>query len=124
MDLDVKLYLLNANGEKFMGIGVLWLLENIGVEQSLRKACRKMNLSYSKAYNMLKALEDEVGRAFVERKKGGAQREGLVLTPFAREYMALYKDFQGKAKEAALREFENYKIKLTELSGEDSYDRT
>lgn len=124
MDLDVKLYLLNANGEKFMGIGVLWLLENIGVEQSLRKACRKMNLSYSKAYNMLKALEDEVGRAFVERKKGGAQREGLVLTPFAREYMALYKDFQGKAKEVALREFENYKIKLTELSGEDSYDRT
>ncbi len=124
MDLDVKLYLLNANGEKFMGIGVLWLLENIGVEQSLRKACRKMNLSYSKAYNMLKTLENEVGRAFVERKKGGASREGLVLTPFAREYMALYKDFQKKAKEATLREFENYKIKLTELSGEDSYDRT
>lgn len=124
MELDTKLYLLNDDGEKFMGIGVLWLLENIGTEQSLRKASGKMNLSYSKAYNMLKTLERNVGRAFVERKKGGAQREGVVLTPFAREYMALYKDFQEKAKKAVLLEFEDYKSKLNELTGEENDDRT
>lgn len=124
MELDTKLYLLNDDGEKFMGIGVLWLLENIGTEQSLRKASGKMNLSYSKAYNMLKTLERNVGKAFVERKKGGAQREGVVLTPFAREYMALYKDFQEKAKKAVLLEFEDYKSKLNELTGEENDDRT
>lgn len=77
MELDTKLYLVDDEGNKFMGIGVLWLLENIGSEQSLRKASIKMNLSYSKAFNMLKTLEKEVGHPFVERKRGGANREGL-----------------------------------------------
>lgn len=124
MELDTKLYLIGEDGGKFMGIGVLWLLENIGKEQSLRKASQKMNLSYSKAYNMLSNLEKEVGRTFVERKRGGARREGLVLTPFAYSYMALYKDFQEKAKKAASGEFETYKEKLALLLGEVSDDRT
>ncbi len=124
MELDTKLYLVDDDGEKFMGIGVLWLLENIGKEQSLRKASRKMNLSYSKAYNMLSTLEREVGRSFVERKRGGAAREGLVLTPFAYSYMALYRDFQEKAKKKAYGEFEIYKNKLELLLGEVSDDRT
>lgn len=106
-----------------MGIGVLWLLENIGKEQSLRKASMKMNLSYSKAYNMLKVLEKEVGRPFVERKKGGASREGVVLTPFAYSYMDLYRDFQNRAKAQARAEFEEYKEKLAALM-EDNDDRT
>ena len=115
MELDCKLYLLDSSGEKFMGIGVLWLLENIGEEQSLRAASRKMNLSYSKAFNMLKKLEEEVGRAFVERKKGGAAREGVELTQFARSYMKLYREFQDRAKKAAEAEFIKYKDNLAEL---------
>ena len=124
MELDTKLYLLDKDGEKFMGIGVLWLLENIGEEQSLRAASMKMNLSYSKAYNMLKKLEKEVGHPFVERKRGGAQREGVVLTPFARRYMDLYRNFQEKAKEAALVEYNNYKEELALLLKEAENDET
>ncbi len=124
MELDTKLYLIDDEGRKFMGIGVLWLLENIGSEQSLRKASMKMNLSYSKAFNMLRTLEEEVGHPFVERKKGGASREGVVLTPFARMYMALYKDFQDRAKKAALAEFEKYREEVTKLTKEVCDDRT
>ncbi len=124
MELDTKLYLVDDEGNKFMGIGVLWLLENIGSEQSLRKASIKMNLSYSKAFNMLKTLEKEVGHPFVERKRGGANREGVVLTDFARKYMALYNDFQGRAKKAALSEYEKYKVKVEELTKEVCDDRT
>ena len=74
MELDTKLYLVDENGEKFMGIGVLWLLEEVGKGQSLRSASKSMNLSYSKAYNMIVKLEKTVGRAFVERKRGGINR--------------------------------------------------
>lgn len=123
MELDTKLYLVDDEGNKFMGLGVLWLLENIGSEQSLRKASMKMNLSYSKAYNMLKALEKEVGRPFVERRRGGVNREGVVLTPFARSYMALYREFQDKVKAKEREVFGEYKEKLTSLM-EDKDDRT
>lgn len=123
MELDTKLYLVDDAGKKFMGLGVLWLLENIGSEQSLRKASMKMNLSYSKAYNMLKTLEKEVGRPFVERRRGGVNREGVVLTPFARSYMALYREFQDKIKVKEREVFGEYKEKLTSLM-EDKDDRT
>lgn len=106
-----------------MGIGVLWLLENIASEQSLRAASMKMNLSYSKAYNMLKKLEKEVGRPFVSRKRGGAAREGVELTPFARRYMDLYRNFQEKAKKAALVEYNRYKEELTSLLEEEENDK-
>ncbi len=124
MELDTKLYLVDDEGNKFMGIGVLWLLENIGSEQSLRKASIKMNLSYSKAFNMLRTLEKEVGHPFVERKRGGASREGIVLTDFARKYMALYKNFQDRVKNAALAEYEKYKVEVEQLTREVSDDRT
>ena len=58
-------------------------MEEIDKSKSLRSASINMGLSYSKAYGMLKRLEEEVGKPFVERKRGGATREGLELTPFA-----------------------------------------
>ncbi len=119
MELDTKLYITGSDGKKYMGIGVLWLLEEIDKSKSLRSASMNMGLSYSKAYGMLKKLEEEVGRPFVERKRGGATREGLELTPFARSYMELYKGFQTSAKAAAEKEFVTFKEKVETLIKED-----
>lgn len=98
MELSTKIYLLDDKGEKFMGIGVLWLLEAIEKYSSLRQAAKSMNLSYSKAYGMLSHLETTLNRPIVERRKGGQSREGVQLTSFAKSFMALYKDFQDRAK--------------------------
>ena len=119
MELDTKLYITGSDGKKYMGIGVLWLLEEIDKSKSLRSASINMGLSYSKAYGMLKRLEDEVGRPFVERKRGGATREGLELTPFARSYMDLYRESQTSAKEAAEKEFVSFREKVETLIEED-----
>ena len=122
MELDTKLYITGSDGKKYMGIGVLWLLEEIDKSKSLRSASINMGLSYSKAYGMLKRLEEEVGRPFVERKRGGASREGLELTPFARNYMELYREFQTSVKEAAEKEFVKFREKVETLIEEDRND--
>lgn len=101
MELNTKLYLVDDNNDKFMGIGVLWLLETIDESVSLREAAKKMNLSYSKAYGMLTRLEKELGRPIVERRKGGQMREGVQLTAFACDFIALYRKFQDKVKAEA-----------------------
>ena len=49
MNLKVKLYLENGN-DKFMGIGVLWLLQKVRECRSLREAAQEMGISYSKAF--------------------------------------------------------------------------
>lgn len=115
MELSTKLYLLDDNNEKFMGIGVLWLLEAIEESSSLRQAASKMKLSYSKAYGMLSHLEMILGRPIVERKKGGQSREGVQLTPFAKSFMSLYKDFQDKAKQATRACYNDFLKDFTNL---------
>ena len=89
MELDTKLYVIGSDGKKFMGIGVLWLLEEIDKSKSLRAASINMGLSYSKAYQMLKRLEESVGKPFLERKRGGANREGAEPTEKERSLLPL-----------------------------------
>ena len=101
MELREKLYLVSDDGEKFMGAGVLWLLENIGKTGSLLAASEMMGMSYTKARGMVENLEKELGCTVIDRKKGGAMRKGATLTPFAEKYISLYREFQDKAKAAA-----------------------
>ena len=44
MEIMAKLYLVTSEGQKFMGIGVLWLLEQLRVENSLRSAALKLGI--------------------------------------------------------------------------------
>lgn len=112
MELKLKIYLVNRNDEKFMGIGVLWLLQQIGREGSIRSAAAGLGISYSKAYAMLKTLEEEVGRTVLERRKGGDSRDGAVLTPFGQQLIALYEDFQDDVKDCAQQRFSQFKEDL------------
>ena len=99
MEVKTKLYLVNSDGDKFMGIGVLWLLKKIGSFGSLRAAAASLGISYSKAYAMVKNLEQQLGLAVVDRKRGGAEHEGSSLTDFGERFLILYDTFQAKAKE-------------------------
>ena len=109
MALTVKLYITDDEGEKYMGYGVLWLLEEIEKSGSLRQAAMNIGLSYSKAYGMMTKLEKALGCSIIDRKKGGVSRAGSAITPFAHKYIELYRAFQKEAKEqceALYRDFE------------------
>ena len=118
MELITKLYVADDEGVKYMGIGVLWLMERIRDTGSLRQAAISMGLSYSKAYGMISNLEKNLGRTVIERKKGGSSNEGASLTPFALEYMKLYNEFQEEAKQAASGIFDIFRKKAEALMEE------
>ena len=129
MELSTKLYILDDSGKKFMGAGVLWLLENIRETGSLLAASEKMGLSYSKARSMIDHLEESTGHAMVERHKGGADRKGAVLTEYAERYILLYSRFQEDAKADADERFREYLKELAKLEAEyerqdNGYDTT
>lgn len=112
MELKTRFYLVDGEGRKFMGIGVLWLLEKTDELGSLRKAAKDMTISYTKAYNMVKRLEEAIGREVLERHKGGSSRDGASLTPFGLRLVRLYRTFQEEARE---RVEEPYRRFLEEL---------
>ena len=90
MELKTKFYLVDENGEKFMGVGVLWLLEKVGEMGSLRR------------------LEEQLGVEVLERRKGGSSRDGASLTPFAVNFVKIYSDFQKEAKECVKIPYEKF----------------
>lgn len=118
MELKEKLYLIDSDGEKFMGAGVLWLMEAIEKQKSLRSAALDMGLSYSKAYNMITRLEENLGHEILNRRHGGSSREGATLTPYALSFMEIYKKFQKRMKEHADNEYIIFEEDLRRLQEE------
>lgn len=114
LNLKVKIYLEDSN-DKFMGIGVLWLLQEIEKQGSIRAAASTLGISYSKAYLMVENLEKALNCKIVDRKKGGQDRSGAVLTPFAKQFMSLYDNFQTNCKSLLNQPFEQFTQNLEKL---------
>ncbi|MCR5731696.1 MAG: LysR family transcriptional regulator [Sphaerochaetaceae bacterium] len=119
MDLKVKLYLVDGEGEKFMGIGVMWLLEELARCGSLRQAAMNMDISYSKALLMINRLEKHLGKNVIERKKGGQDRGGASLSPFGQSFIKLYNSFQDEAKKRTEEPYREFVRNLDILLEED-----
>lgn len=114
--LKVKLYLEDSQ-EKFMGIGVLWLLQKIEECGSLRSAAINLGISYSKAFKMIENLESALGQRVLERKRGGSCRKGASLTPFGVQFVSLYDGFQKQCKDLLKEPFDDFMKNLTVLKG-------
>ena len=93
---------LDCDGKAF-GEGPDRLLQRVETTGSLHKAAAEMKMSYRKAWLMLRAMEQRLGFALLERKVGGVSGGGSQLTPAAREIMKRYEAFR-KEVEGALQE--------------------
>jgi molybdate transport repressor ModE-like protein len=91
---------------------VLWLLEQVEQQNSLRKAASALGISYSKAFAMVQHLEKGLGVPVLNRRKGGANREGATLTEFAVQFLALYRQFNKQAKGSLSSPFSLFKKEL------------
>lgn len=88
-----------------MGIGLVWLLRRVESFGSVREAAEDMRMSYVKALRILNRLERALGRKMVMRKRGGAERGGAVLTPFAREFIGKFERYHEKVTRRAEADF-------------------
>ena len=91
-----KLWLENEG--KVFGPGPARLLECVAETGSLRKAAGELDMSYSKAYWTLRAMEDGLGFALLTRTVGGASGGGSTLTPEALDLLARFRAFEAEAE--------------------------
>jgi molybdate transport system regulatory protein len=88
METKTKLWL-TENGKSLIGKGKASLLRAIDEEKSLNRACKKINISYKRAWLMLKKIEESAGRPVVISVRGG-NKQGTFLTDYAKEILAEY----------------------------------
>jgi molybdate transport system regulatory protein len=92
MQIAYKVWL-DHNGKSF-GDGPYELLRGVQKTKSLRQAAREMGMAYSKAWRVIRTMEERLGFALLERKTGGQSGGGSLTTPMAKELMNHYGRFR------------------------------
>lgn len=85
---EVKLFL--AKQRTFFTPESYFMLSLLQETNSLRLTCSQMGISYSKGWRLIEEMEQEVGHALVERKRGGVEKGSSSITPYCRDLMRRY----------------------------------
>lgn len=94
--------------EKSFGPGPMKLLEGVKRTGSLQKAATDMGMAYSKAWKLIRSLEEEWGFPLLIRQTGGAHGGGSSLTDEAEELLTKYEAMLKEINEAADAAFQKY----------------
>ncbi len=89
----------DKDGRKLFGKGPYTLLKFIDETGSLNQAAKKMKMSYSKAFNVIKDCEEGIGKALLIREIGGAKGGGSELTNEGKKLMEIYEDAERRFEE-------------------------
>lgn len=80
LPINFKVRLILFNNEPSVSIGVITILKLINETGSLNKACKKINMSYSKGLRIIRIAENDIGFKLVDGTVGGAGGGGSKLT--------------------------------------------
>ena len=87
-----------ADGEKYFGPGPYQLLKQIEQEGSLSKAAEAIHISYRKAWDLIKKLNENAAQTIVILHKGGEKGGGAEITEtgikLIENYEALQEDLE------------------------------
>ena len=99
---EVKL----VNQKPFFEQRTWTLLHQIDLLGSVREACEKTGVSYSKGWSLIHDAEDGVGYRIVERQPGGKNGGVAFVTAQGKKLMKLFELYQTRVKQEAERIFE------------------
>jgi molybdate transport system regulatory protein len=95
---------IDLDAERSIGPGKVRLLENIRSCGSISAAGRAMRMSYKRAWVLVDEINRICRREVVERKAGGKNGGGAVLTPFGLSLVNRYRKIERTAESAAHKE--------------------
>jgi molybdate transport system regulatory protein len=96
------------NNGKAFGEGPRELLNRVEKTDSLHQAANQMNMSYSKAWKLIRTIEKRLGLTFLDRKVGGLSGGGSRVTPEGKEFLRRYERFESDAKKIIERTYEKH----------------
>jgi molybdate transport system regulatory protein len=104
MKVMLKIWI-DQEGKAF-GDGPYELLRRVGKTGSLHKAAAQMEMAYSKAWKLLRMIEQRLGFMILEREVGGRSGGGSRITPQGKKLMSCYAKFREEAQEAVIEIFQ------------------
>ena len=91
---------LELDGEPVLGEGGFALLKAIEEEGSIMGACRRLGLSYRKALNYIRKMDERLGLKIVETRRGGRSGGEARLTEEGRALLEAFMRLEEALKKA------------------------
>jgi molybdate transport system regulatory protein len=98
---------LDNNGKAF-GEGPYELLKRVEQTQSLHQAANQMGMAYSKAWTILRTMEQRLGFPLLDRRVGGRSGGGSQITARAKNLMKHYEKFRKDVEKAMRRSYRRH----------------
>jgi molybdate transport system regulatory protein len=89
LEIRSKIWM-EVGGEPVFGRGRRFLLEAIDSHGSINRAAQEIDISFRKAWCHIRAMEERLGVKLVDRRAGGKNGGGAVLTAEARKFLMRY----------------------------------
>ena len=99
--VTAKVKLTLCAGDRFFGPGVCELLEHIRETGSIQAAAARMEMSYSKAWKILKRAEEEMGVSLINRVSGGKNGGSSTLTPAGEKAVSEFREMEKRLADYA-----------------------
>ncbi len=84
------------------------LLTMVDETHSVQTACKRMQISYSTGWNMIRKLESQIHMPLIERTQGGNGGGSSYLTAEGRRFLEVYIRYVAQLREDASRLFQSY----------------
>lgn len=97
-------YRLMRGKEIAFGPGKADLLEAVAQTGSIAEAARQLDLSYMRAWSMIKTMNQSFQEPVVEKNRGGETHGGAAVTEFGQKLLKLYRQIEAKAAKATIKE--------------------
>lgn len=94
--VTAKVKLTLCTDERFFGPGVCELLERIRETGSIQAAAARMEMSYTKAWRILKRAEEELGLNMITRVAGGKKGGSSTLTEAGEKAVEDFREMEAK----------------------------
>jgi molybdate transport system regulatory protein len=107
-----RIRIVDGDGTIVMGPGKADLLDAIGRSGSIRAAAEELEMSYMRAWTLVRTMNAAFRSPLVEKERGGAGQGGAQLTDRGRDVLELYRRMEEKAARAIAREWEQMKREL------------
>jgi len=89
-----------------LGPGKVDLIKHIQNSGSILRAARAMNMSYMRAWKLLKTMENCFKRPLVRKSRGGRGGGNAQLTEAGQKALALYEKMENECLNAATKTWE------------------
>ncbi|TRX01241.1 winged helix-turn-helix domain-containing protein [Flavobacterium gawalongense] len=107
--IAVRIWIEEADGP-FLGIGKIWLLENIAKTGSITNAAKEMKMAYRQAWQLVEEMNKRAEKPLVEKLLGGKGGGGARLTGAGEKAIQTFYELEKKIQDFAKKETLNLKF--------------